>query len=695
MPTSTRATGRWLLAARISAGTISVLAVLLFAAYVPPRFAQLQTVCAATTCAPQQLTPALVRSVASAGLSVRFYAGVTVLLDVVLALGFVAIGAVIAWRRPRDGMALFVALFLVLFGLTTASDVQTQVETLPPMLGGLDRLLRFLSFVLLPLFFYLFPDGRFVPRWTRWLALLWIAWRVLLMVFPAGPFGVLMPVLWPTFLLSWIGAQVYRYRRVSGQTQRQQTKWVVLGIVLALGGTTLVRSLRPLLALPNSLLDWTMTAGIGLLLFLIPLSIAVAVLRHRLYDIDILINRTLVYGTLTAAIVGAYILVVGGLGTLLGQRGTGQGNLALSLLATGVVAVLFQPVRERLQRAVNRLMFGERDDPYAVLASLDQRLEATIAPDAALPTVVETVARTLKLPYVAIALHHGHSPTVVAAYGTSMAPALRLPLVYQHDTVGELVLAERAPGEPFNAADRRVLDAIARHAGVVAYAVRLTAELQRARERLVTAREEERRRLRRDLHDGLGPQLASLTLTVGAARELLTSDLAAADALLGELEQHTNAAIVDVRRVIYALRPPALDDLGLVAALREQGAQHARHGLQVTVEASDQLPALSAAVEVAAYHIAQEALHNVVRHAAARSCVIRIQVDGKLLVVEIEDDGRGLPPAYRPGVGLHAMRERAAELGGDWTIEAPASGGTRVRARLPIDAQAAAADRSH
>jgi signal transduction histidine kinase len=337
-----------------------------------------------------------------------------------------------------------------------------------------------------------------------------------------------------------------------------------------------------------------------------------------------------------------------------------------------------------LQRSVNRLMYGERDDPYTVLSRLSQQLKMTLAPTAVLPSIAEAIALTLKLPYVALALKQGNRLEIAAAYGLPAGDPMRLPLVYQAETVGQLVVAPRTPGESFTPAERQLLEDIALQAGVAAHAVRLTADLQRARERLVTAREEERRRLRRDLHDGLGPQLASMTLTVAAARELLRQDGDAADVLLQELAGHTQAAIADIRRLVYALRPPALDDLGLAPALREQAAQYSQSGLQIRIDAPDRLPPLPAAVEVAAYRIVLEALTNVVRHAHARTCTISITLTpGDALDVEIRDDGLGLPVGGRAGVGLTSMRERAAELGGICVIESAPGGGTRVHTRLP------------
>jgi signal transduction histidine kinase len=216
--------------------------------------------------------------------------------------------------------------------------------------------------------------------------------------------------------------------------------------------------------------------------------------------------------------------------------------------------------------------------------------------------------------------------------------------------------------------------------------MRLATDLQRSRERLVTAREEERRRLRRDLHDGLGPTLAALNLQAGIVRNLITTDPAAADALVGEWRTELHAAIANIRRFVYELRPPALDELGLIGAIREAAAQYSvsqANGIQITVEAPDSLAPLPAAVEVAAFHIAQEALANIVNHAKAHTCCIHLE-GTDMLYLEITDDGVGIPEKHPTGVGLISMRERAAELGGTCVVERTVTGGTRVLARLPL-----------
>jgi signal transduction histidine kinase len=598
--------------------------------------------------------------------------------DLASSLMSFALAILLFWRKPNDRMALFVSFFFLITSVTSNNTLDYFLMTYVGT-ASTREIYRHLQTPLWILLFCIFPDGRFVPRWTRWLFLFSILASFSFLASPEWRV-ILDAVAFPQFILATY-AQVHRYRRVSSAAERQQTKWVVFGVLME--GMLFVIGLLIYKKLGPPLIN------------IIPLTLAIAILRSRLWDIDLIMKRALVYGALTAGIVALYILLVGTL-SLLSQT---TGNLLISLLATGLIAFLFQPLRERLQRGVNRLVYGERDEPYAVLSRLGQRLEAAYAPESVLPTIVETVAQTLKLPYVAIALNQGGEFTITAEFGRSKSEPIHLPLTYQGEPVGELILATRAPGEHFTGSERQLLDDLARQAGVAAHAVRLTADLQRSRERLVSAREEERRRLRRDLHDGLGPQLASLALKLEAARNRMADDPQAVT-LLTDLSVRTQEAVADIRRLVYALRPPALDELGLVMALREGAMQYNQqgiNGLNLTFDAPEDLPPLPAAVEVAAYRIVQEALTNVVRHAEARTCLVRLRLDKSvgLLCLEVQDDGKGLPVQRRAGVGLNSMRERAEELGGTLTITSLATGGTSVLARLPcqVNPSAHRADR--
>jgi signal transduction histidine kinase len=305
---------------------------------------------------------------------------------------------------------------------------------------------------------------------------------------------------------------------------------------------------------------------------------------------------------------------------------------------------------------------------------------------------VKTVREALKLPYAAIALPRDPNGFEVVATSGEEPPGdpLVLPLSYGGESVGELLLAPRAPGESFSAADRRLLDGLARHAGVAVHGVRVMADLRRSRERLVLAREEERRRLRRDLHDELAPTLAALGLSAATVGELISTDPKEAAFANEKLQAAIRATVGDVRRLVYDLRPPALDELGLIEAIRERASRYGvgDEGFRATVEAPDELPPLPAAVEVAAYRIMQEALTNVSRHARASACTVRLACtespSSRAITIEVTDDGVGLPETPEGGVGLHSMRERAAELGGECEIVSSWPSGTRVFARLPF-----------
>ena len=669
--------GRSLLLARLVWGVLIAQAVVLYALSVPARYNQLGH------------PPADVRAqLTHAGLSPGIYAAYLTAIGCVFALVCCAVAALIVWHRPQDLIGLLASLYLALLGLSSPPSMQAVVNSYP-VLALPANLSLFLFELLLVGFLFVFPDGRFVPRWSR-IPVLTSAAVFTLIFFLTGASVVGNPDWMSLFSvgggLAGIAAQIYRYLRVSGPLQRQQTKWVVLGVTGAMGTLIVVMFAGPLLPTVGRAgtgYDLTRDTAANLSFLFVPVTLGLAILRFRLWDIDVVINRTLVYGALTVGLIGLYMLVVNGLGALV-QAG---GHVPVFLLATALVAVLFAPLRSRLQSGVNRLMYGERDDPYRVLTRLGERVGAAPAPEAVLPAIAETVASALKSPYAAITLGQTDAPAPAASRATFDGAMLRLPLEYQGETVGELLVAPRSPGEKFSQADRRLLGDLARQIGPAAHAIRLAADLQRSRERLVTAREEERRRLRRDLHDGLGPQLGALTLKIETIRNRFASDRDL-DAALVDLTERTQTALSDIRRLVYALRPPALDELGLLSAIKQAAAQYSHQGdgrLHVTVDAPESLPPLPAAVEVATYRIAQEALANVVRHAGARTCRLSLSLDSERSVVRlgIMDDGRGLPDQRRTGVGLVSMRERAEELGGRCSIASLPSGGTAVNVELP------------
>lgn len=632
----------------------------------------------------------------------------TDLIGSLLPIAFAVVAALIVSHQPRNRIGWLLMITAIVIVVEVPIELRMdEFNTAPALTLPNLLLLWFVNwswlFFIFPLLLILllFPTGTPPsPRW-RWIvpyAVGKIIYFILLATFvqnisdindrwtlpnPIGfipeepwvvavllpPWGVSLGVL----AILCAASLFVRYRRAS-VVERLQIKWLLFA------GGVFVLWYVPLLiwqAVSESI------AGllVALSLPLFPIAIGVAILRYRLYDIDVIINRTLVYGSLTVLVIGFYVFVVGYLGSLL----RAENNLVISLLATGLVAVIFQPLRDRLQRGVNRMMYGRRDEPVAVLSQLGARLEETILPEEILPRLVETVSQALKLPYVAVALQVADQLKVQAESGQPLVSNEVFPLIYQGESIGQLLVSRRSPGEDLNPADRFLLTNIARQAGVVAHSVRLTSALQQSRQQLVTAREEERRRLRRDLHDGLGPQLASQTLTINAIRKLLEREPEKARSLLDHLKSQSQTAIQDIRRLVYGLRPPALDELGLVGALHEGARQNGYVINDVEINTNPQpLPALPAAVEVAVYRIAQEAITNVVRHAQAKHCTVSITTQDHRLDLTITDDGRGYPHDVHFGVGLSSMRERAEELGGTIRFENQTQGGARVQVWLPL-----------
>ncbi|MFI7643926.1 sensor histidine kinase [Nonomuraea sp. NPDC049400] len=499
---------------------------------------------------------------------------------------------------------------------------------------------------------------------------------------PENPLGIdaIEPVVLPVglsllggcvgLMLIGLASLVVRFRRADG-VERRQVAWIGYGVA----ATVIATAVAP----------WWVRAFAALL---IPACIVVAALRYRLYDIDVLVNRTLVAGALLAGAALVYAAVVGWAGSLLGET-----SRVTSFTAAFTIALLFHPARVRVQRAVDRLLYGDRADPHTLFLRVDDAIRGADSPRLALRDAATAVARGLRLRGVTMSVHLPDGADVETSTGhVDPRLAISFTLDLHGESVGVLHAMPRNGSAILDPQDRVVLAALTGPLASTAQAVRLTHHLERNRDRLVTTREEERRRLRRDLHDGLGPQLAAIAMTVDTAGRVLgRGDTGRTARLLGVAVDQTAEAIADVRRLVRGLRPPALDEFGLVGALTSSGlaataAAEAGDIPSITVDAElDSSLELPAAVEVAAYRIVQEAVGNALRHDAPRQITVTLREAGDNLAVTVSDDGTGFDPAAnRAGVGMASMRERAAELGGTVRLESAPGRGTTVAALLPL-----------
>jgi signal transduction histidine kinase len=433
-----------------------------------------------------------------------------------------------------------------------------------------------------------------------------------------------------------------------------------------------------------------------LLLLIAPAVLAglvVALVGYRLDVIEPAVRRTVVQGLVAALVGTAFVAIAGAIGS---ATDVSVG----SILAGGVVALGVLPLAVALQRGVRRLVYGEADLPRTVVSEL-RLLDATSAPSEALTETLTLLSRRLRLSHASIEVTGppdatvdgtvdgtgGPRPVVAAVGEPGGRTGVTVDLVAGGVGLGTLHLEPSPERDPFGRGDRRLLEDVGAQVGTLVQAVLANRELQRSRQELVTAREEERRRLRRDLHDGLGPSLATMAMRLESAQDLMGDDPAQAADVVGGLADLARDEIAEVRRLVDGLRPAALDQLGLDSAHRQRAAQHqltSGHDAVVwTVDADDDVEPLPAAVEVAAYRIVLEAVTNAIRHSGARACTVSLQRVGHDLRVQVRDDGRGLAADRRTGVGLFSMRERAEELGGACTVTSDASG-TLVDARLPL-----------
>lgn len=620
-------------------------------------------------------------------------------------------GAVIALAVPRNrvGWLLLAAAAVMgagaafteagVHGVVTAPGSVAGAPYLAALGPGLQAAGMLVAVVAVPA---VFPDGRLPgPRW-RWLA--WSAAAAVACLFLGN---VLSPHAQQARLAHW-QSPLGLPSRYEGAAGALSAAGVLLAAAAAAGaiaglvtrwrrGGPRVRQQLLLLALaacPPSLVFLTVliTNGVpgwifGVVLIPLPVAIAIAVLGHGLYDLRRAAQRTLLWLVMSGAVVGIYAAVVVAAAALVPAHHAWWP----SAVAAAVAALLLIPLREKLQRGVTRVVYGRWHEPYEVLAGLGERLEAAADIDRLLDAAVTELTTGLDLRDVSVRDLGGTviagtastaSDDAAANPGMAAGPeAASIPLLAYGTAVG--VLAYRAPGRQLSTAEERLLRDLARQLGGALHARQLRGDLQRARERLVLAREEERRRLRRDLHDGVGPALAGLTLMTETARALLPPGSDGASRQLHDLSEEIRRTVVDVRRLVEGLRPPALDELGLAGACAQAVERlTAGSGLAASVDPCGDLPALPAAVEVAAYRIVVEAVTNTVRHARARHCRVLMTPVPAGLAVEVSDDGTGLTASGQPGHGLAIMRERAEELGGTVTVR-DGSPGVTVAARLP------------
>lgn len=475
-----------------------------------------------------------------------------------------------------------------------------------------------------------------------------------------------LPCMAASLVLSLVVCVSRRFR--AGPEERTQLRWLVWSGVVFVG----VLPIYPLV--PTVIVDVLLGATIGL----ISASIVIAVTRYRLYAIDRLLSWTLVYAVLIVAIVAVDVLVVLVVGSAIDDR-------VAMLLAVVAVTIAYAPLRARLFAIANRVVSGRRGDPYGVVSALGDRLTRADGTGEQLRALATAVAEAFASPYVRVELDRPDGERISASVGVAAPSLVEVPIDHRGGAIGR-ILMEPGRRPVVSERDQRLLGDLVRLAAASILDGELRRELQAIRERLVLAREEERSRLRRDLHDGLGPLLAGVKLRLETARNLAGRDPGRSLELLDAAIEDQAEVIGEVRRIVHDLRPPALDDLGLVRAIEQQAERLAGAGLVVAVEVADApgtAMTLPPAVEVAAYRITSEALANARRHSGAATARVRIAADAHALTIDVRDDGSGIPADAVRGVGLRSLHERAAELGGSLLLESD-DDGTRVRAVLPI-----------
>lgn len=608
----------------------------------------------------------------------------------------VALGVLVVRRSDQHLIGWMLVAHGLSVGVLLAGWEESATEGAARVVDQLAQGSWIFLFLWLALIAYVLPTGRPLSRaWGRWICV-GIGGAVLFLVGAAGDRsgfqdqhgGQPPPLTWlpdpVADLLGLVGLVLVvallsgsalavrsRLRSASGD-ERLSLLWLVWGALTIPAGLLCVWADHFFLGGQA----WFARAVLLAVSLALPSTIAASVLRHHLFDIRLLLSRTLTYAALVVGVAGLYagiLLVAGRLGSRWAPAAPSGDSVTVGgLVAVAVVAVTLNPAQSWLRRRVERWVYGYRSSPHQALRLLAERADAAER-DALVPAVTTAVAEALEVERVWVddgPIHQDER-------------ALRIPLEHRGDHVGDLAV-EVPPGRRLTPADLALLRDLARYAAVLVRSERQRDELRESRSRIVAGREEERRRLRRDLHDGVGPSLAAIVLKLNAAESQLPG--AEGVSLVAQARDDVRDAITELRRVVDDLRPPAIDEVGLLAAIRQRAAALSGDVL-IEVTGPEPLPPLPAAVEVAAFRIASEAMTNVARHAGATRCRVELGVDGQF-ELSITDNGRGTEVGGQTaarGAGWVSMRERAAELGGSCTISSGSKGGLVVRARVPVD----------
>jgi signal transduction histidine kinase len=624
----------------------------------------------------------------------------SVVSDAVLLLSFVpfaVVGALIISRQPRNrigGIFLITALGMAVS--TSAFDYAVYaLLTNPNSLPGGEWGIRvseggfglpFLAYIFL---FLLFPTGHLPSR--RWLPVVWLAVLAVaaLEVSEFAPTAIpfeLARALTVLALCASAAAPVIRFRR-SGIEERQQIKWFTFAAVPAVAVL-----MGPLFFNPSGLfllVGFLATAAVAV-------GTGIAIFRYRLYDIDVLLNKTLVYGFLAAFITVVYVVVVVVFGALVGA------TEGLSLVATAIAAVAFQPMRSRAQGLANRVVYGERATPYQVLSKFSQHLGEVYSTEDVLPRMAQILAEGTGASRAVVWLRmgtelrpaaswpsNGPTPSFVAIRGDTLprltakssveATTREVPVRHLGELLGAFTVT-KPPYEALTPVESELLGDLAGQAGLVLRNAALIADLRASRQRLVTAQDEERRKIERNLHDGAQQQLVALAVKVRLATSMIGEDEAAERRLLNEVQSDTDDALENLRDLARGIYPPLLADQGLQAALLPQIRNAA---IPTTLEA-DGVGRYPSEAEAAVYFCCLEALQNVAKYAGASRAVIRLIAEEEHLRFEVIDDGAGFDPrATRYGTGLHGMVDRLEAMGGTLQLRSAPAEGTTVAGRLP------------